>query len=178
MGLPIHEDDGYGQYGDGGWLIFSTSFDDPGERDAALLTHVIDKVYYLRYPSRMVNMLSRKLLSTFGTGTFMLNEIIEADSHEPDSAVKQIIFNEGRFSRAYYHIATALLAAQMMIACTACLAAIRRRDTSAAPLYIALLGVFLFLCIWESRGRYFFQFVPLLLCAGAMPLEGIKRNKP
>ena len=46
------------------------------------------------------------------------------------------------------------------------------------PLYIALLGVFLFLCIWESRGRYFFQFVPLLLCAGAMPLEGIKRNKP
>ena len=178
MGLPIHEEDGYGQYGDGGWLIFSTSFDDPGERDAALLTHVIDKVYYLRYPSRMVNMLSRKLLSTFGTGTFMLNEIIEADSHEPDSAVKQIIFNEGRFSRAYYHIATALLAAQMMIACMACLAAIRRRDTSSAPLYIALLGVFLFLCIWESRGRYFFQFVPLLLCAGAMPLEGIKRNKP
>ena len=171
MGLPIHEDDGYGQYGDGGWLIFSTSFSDPEERDAALLTHVVDRVYYLRYPGRMLNMLSRKLLSTFGTGTFLLNEIIEADDYAADNAVKQVIFSEGRFSRAYYHAATALLAAQMLIACMACASAVRRRDTSAAPLYIALLGVFLFLCMWESRGRYFFQFVPLLLCAGAMPIE-------
>ena len=119
----------------------------------------------------MINMLSRKLLSTFGTGTFMLNEIIEADSPEPDNAVKQIIFSRGRFSRAYYHVSTALFAAQMLIACLACLSALRRRDTAAAPLFIALLGVFLFLCMWESRGRYFFQFVPLLLSAGAMPIE-------
>lgn len=170
MGLPIHEDQGYGQYGDGGWLIFSTSFDDPEKRDAALLQHVIDRVYYLRYPGRMVNMLSRKLLSTFGTGTFMLNEIIEADDYDADNAVKQVIFTRGRFSRAYYHVSTALFVSQTIIACLACLSAVRRRDTAAAPLYIALVGVFLFLCIWESRGRYFFQFVPLLLCAGAMPL--------
>ena len=32
MGLPIHEDEGYGQYGDGGWLIFSTSFEDAAKR--------------------------------------------------------------------------------------------------------------------------------------------------
>jgi len=176
MGLPIHEDDGYGQYGDGGWLIFTTSFDDPAERDAALLEHVVDRVYYLRYPSRMINMLSRKLLSTFGTGTFMLEEIIEADNHTADNAVKQVIFSEGRFSRAYYHAATALFAAQMLLACIACASAVRRRDTSAAPLFIALLGVFLFLCMWESRGRYFFQFVPLLLCADAMPLSAAKQK--
>ena len=29
MGLPVQSDEGYGQYGYGGWLIFSTSFDDP-----------------------------------------------------------------------------------------------------------------------------------------------------
>ena len=168
MGLPIHEDDGYGQYGDGGWLIFTTSFEDTKERDSALLNEVIDKVYYLRYPNRLVNMLSRKLLSTFGTGTFLLNEIIEADAYDADNAVKQVIFGRGRFSRAYYHAATALLCAQMIIACLACLQAVRKGNTAAAPLYIALLGVFLFLCIWESRGRYFFQFVPMLLCAGAM----------
>lgn len=168
MGLPIHEDEGYGQYGDGGWLIFTTSFEDTQERDAALLSEVIDRVYYLRYPSRLVNMLSRKLLSTFGTGTFMLHEIIEADDYDADNAVKQVIFGRGRFSRAYYHIATALFAAQMIIACLACAQAVRRRNTAAAPLFIALVGVFLFLCMWESRGRYFFQFVPTLLCAGAM----------
>ena len=37
-----------------------------------------------------------------------------------------------------------------------------------APLFLTLLGAFLFLCIWETRARYFFQFMMVLLCAGAM----------
>lgn len=44
----------------------------------------------------------------------------------------------------------------------------RQRETSAAALFVALLGIFLFLCIWETRARYFFQFELMLLCAGAM----------
>ena len=177
MGLPIHEDDGYGQYGDGGWLIFTTSFDDPQERDAALLEKVIDKVYYLRYPNRLINMLSRKLLSTFGAGTFLLNEIIEAGVHDVDNIVKQVIFWKGALYPAYDHLTAALLIAQMIIACLACMQALYRRNTDAAPLFVALLGVFLFLCIWESRGRYFFQYMPVLLCAGAMLESGKTQNE-
>lgn len=176
MGLPIHEDEGYGQYGDGGWLIFSTSFDDPQARRDALLREVIDRVYYLRYPNRMLNMMSRKNLSTFGDGTFRLNEIIEADEHTPDNAVKQVIFAQGRLYPAYYHLCTALFMAQMVVAVLACAQAIRRRDTSGAPLFIALVGMFLFLCMWETRARYFFQFELVLLCAGAL-LEPWRRTK-
>lgn len=168
MGLPIHEDEGYGQYGYGGWLVFSTSFDDPQERDAALLEEIIDRVYYLRYPSRMLNMMSRKNLSTFGSGTFSLNEIIEADEHEANHPIKQIVFEGGALYPAYYHLTTALFLSQMLIACLACAQAIRRRDTSAAPLFISLLGIFLLLCIWETRARYFFHFEMALLCAGAL----------
>ena len=168
MGLPIHEDQGYGQYGDGGWLIFSTSFEDPDERKAALLGEVIDRIYYLRYPSRLLNLLSRKNLSTFGNGTFKLNEIIEADAHEPDNAVKQVIFEQGALYPAYYHLTTALFLAQMLLACLSCAQALRRRDASAAPVFITLVGAFLFLCMWETRARYFFQFEMVLLCAGAL----------
>ena len=175
MGLPIHEDEGYGQYGDGGWLIFSTSFEDPDERRAALLSEVIDRVYYLRYPNRLLNMLSRKNLSTFGAGTFLLNEIIESDRHEPDNAVKQVIFWEGRLYGAYDALTTALLLAQMIVAILACAQALRRRNTAAAPLFIALVGAFLFLSMWETRGRYFFQYAPVLLCAGAMLDSGPAR---
>ena len=168
MGLPVQEDEGYGQYGYGGWYVFTTSFDDPKARDAALLEEIIDRVYYLRYPSRMLNMMSRKNLSTFGDGTFRLNEIIEADDHAPDNAVKQVIFGQGRWYPAYYHLCTALFMAQMVIAMLACAQAIRRRNTAGAPLFIALVGMFLLLCIWETRARYFFQFEMVLLCAGAL----------
>lgn len=168
MGLPVQVDEGYGQYGYGRWLIYSTSFDDPQERDAALLTEVVDRVYYLRYPNRLLHMMSRKLLSTFGNGTFKLNEIIEADEHEPDNPVKQVIFEAGAVYPAYYHLTTAMFAAQMIIASLACIQAIRRKNTNGAAVFIALLGIFLVLCIWETRARYFFQYQMMLLCAGAL----------
>ena len=108
MGLPIHEDEGYGQYGDGGWLIFSTSFEDPQERREALMTEIIDRVYYLRYPNRMLNMISRKNLSTFGDGRFGLDELIAAGDPEPDNAVKQVIFRTGSFYKPYYYLCTGM----------------------------------------------------------------------
>lgn len=168
MGLPVQEDEGYGQYGYGRWYLFTTSFDDPAERDAALLTEIIDRVYYLRYPNRLLNMMSRKNLSTFGDGTFSLNEVIEADMPAPDHPVKQVIFHQGALHRAYYHLCTALFMAQMIAAVLSCAQALRRRDASGASVYVALVGAFLLLCIWETRGRYFFQFQMLLLCAGAL----------
>ncbi|MBR4038972.1 MAG: glycosyltransferase family 39 protein [Clostridia bacterium] len=168
MGLPIHEDEGYGQYGQGGWLVFSTSFDDPKERDAALLTEIIDRVYYLRYPNRLLNMMSRKNLSTFGDGTFRFHDMIAGDDYTPDHAVKQVIFPTGRLYTAYYYLCTALFMAQMIVAGMACVQALRRRETAGAPVFIALVGIFLVLCAWETRARYFFQFEMVLLCAGAL----------
>ena len=175
MGLPIHEDEGYGQYGYGGWYVFTTSFEDPKERDAALMTEIIDRVYYLRYPDRLLNMMSRKNLSTFGDGTFSLHEVLAADDHEPDNAVKQIIFYNGALFKGYYHLCTAMFMAQMILAMLACAQALSRKDVSGSALFVSLVGAFLLLCIWETRGRYFFQFQVLLLCAGAL-LDPHKRK--
>ena len=168
MGLPVQVDEGYGQYGYGKWLIFSTSFEDPNERKAALMEEFIDRVYYLRYPNRLVHMMSRKLLSTFGNGTFVLQEIIAADEKEPDNAVKQVIFEDGALHRPYYYLTTALFTAQMLLASLACAQAIQRRNTRGAAVFIALLGIFLVLCMWETRARYFFSYQMLLLLAGAL----------
>ncbi len=168
MGLPVQSDEGYGQYGDGRWLLFTTSFEDTRERDAALRTEVIDRIYYLRYPNRLLHMMSRKNLSTFGNGTFGLGALIEADEKEPDNPVKQVIFSQGALYGAYYHVTTALFLAQMLIACLACAQRIHSRDTRGAALFITLVGAFLFLCIWETQPRYFFQFQMVLLCAAAL----------
>ncbi|MBQ7887185.1 MAG: hypothetical protein IJ313_09870 [Clostridia bacterium] len=168
MGLPVQVDEGYGQYGYGRWLIFSTSFEDPEERKAALMEEFIDRVYYLRYPNRLIHMMSRKLLSTFGNGTFVLQEIIAADEKQPDNAVKQIIFEDGALHRPYYDLTTALFTAQMILASIACAQAVRRRDPRGAAVFIGLLGMFLVLCMWETRARYFFSYQMLLLLAGAL----------
>lgn len=175
MGLPVQVDEGYGQYGDGRWLVFSTSFEDPQERKEALLEEVIDRIYYLRYPNRLIHMMSRKLLSTFGDGTFALHDIIRADDPQINHPVKWVIFDSGGGYRAYYHLTTALFVAQMLLACAACAQAVARRDTRAAAIFIALLGIFLVLCMWETCARYFFSYQMVLLLAGAL-LEPKKKN--
>ena len=168
MGLPIHEDEGYGQYGEGGWLIFSTSFEDPLERDAALKREVRDRVYYLRIPSRMLNMLSRKNISSFGDGSFRLNEIIEGDEHEPDNAVKQVLYGAGRLNAAYRHLCTAWQLSLMILCCLSCLQSLKQKETRPAVLFLTLLGAFLYLCLWETKARYFFMFQMALLAACAL----------
>ena len=98
----------------------------------------------------------------------MLNEIIQSDDWTADNAVKQIMFSTGDGYPVYYHLCTAMFIAQMIVACAACVQQIRRRQTLGAPLFIALLGAFMLLSIWETRGRYFFQFQMMLLCAAAV----------
>ena len=167
MGLPVQEDQGYGQYGDGGWLLFSTSFEDPSARSAALLSEIRDRVYYLRYPDRFLNLLSRKNLASFGDGTFGLQAAVEADEKTPDNPVKQFFFTEGRLHTAYQHLCTALLMSGILLCCLALLQALRREDTRPSALFITLLGVFLYLCMWETLARYFFMFQMVLLIGGA-----------
>lgn len=175
MGLPVQVDEGYGQYGDGRWLIFSTSFEDPQERREALMEEVIDRIYYLRYPNRLIHMMSRKLLCTFGNGTFILNEMIQGDDLTVDHPVKWVIFESGGGYRVYYHLTTALFVTQMLLACAACAQAVVRRDTRGAAVFIALLGIFLVLCMWEACARYFFSYQMLLLLAGTL-LEPEKKK--
>ena len=175
MGLPVRVDEGYGQYGEGGWLIFSTSFEDPAERDAALRSEIRDRVYYLRYPSRMLHMMSRKNLSSFGDGTFRLNEIIEGDEHTPDNAVKQVVYGRGAFHGAYQHLCTAWQLALLLLCCLSCLSYLRRGDTGASALFLTLLGAFLYLCLWETKARYFFMFQMILLSACALHAPGSMR---
>ncbi len=163
IGLPIHEDEGYGQYGDGSWLILSTSFDNPDERDTLLKSMVKDRIYYLRYPTRLLNMISRKNLSTFGDGTFHLNMLIQADEAAPDNPLKELIFVEGCFYPLYYHLMTALFLVEFIFASISCFDLLHRRYWIGSVLFIALVGAFIYLTIWETNARYFFPFQLLLL---------------
>ena len=49
------------------------------------------------------------------------------------------------------------------------------KKSFSAALFVSLVGIFLILCAWETRARYFFQFEMILLCAGAL-LDSHKKN--
>ena len=168
MGLPVQEDEGYGQYGYGGWLLFSTSFDNPVERDAALKSEIKDRIYAMRKPRVMLSVMSRKNLSTFGNGTFDLGTLIEADKHEMNLFLKKWIFPDGPYFPFYYHLTTAIFIAQITLCICSGFLIIQKRQEASAPVMIGILGAFLYLCLWETNGRYFFQYEMLLLCLASL----------
>jgi len=177
MGLPVQEDQGYGQYNDGGWLIFSTSFEDAYSRDEALRLEVKNRVYTLRKPPILINLLSRKNLSTFGDGTFGVHSLIEADTPDADGIVKNIIFHRGSLYIYYYHFCTSLFMTLLVLTMYKSCISLTKKSLACFPLYLTLTGSFIFLSFWETNARYFFQFLPivLILCS-TLSLPHIKQT--
>ena len=163
MGLPVQEDQGYGQYNDGGWLIFSTSFDNAHSRDEALRLEVKNRIYTLRKLPILINLLSRKNLSTFGDGTFGLHYLIEADYPEADGIIKNFIFHRGNLFVYYYHFCTSLFMSLFLFLMLELFILLKNKNLACFPLCLTLTGSFIFLSLWETNARYFFQFLPVLI---------------
>jgi len=128
----------------------------------SIYTRLIDKIYYLRYPSRLIPALINKNAVAFGDGTLGLSEILD-DKPMHHTALSAVVRREGRFYPLYQAVCSGIFAAHLLFAALACLRDMRRRDLRAAMLYVAMFGFMVFMLIWEVRSRYIFNFVPVLL---------------
>lgn len=128
----------------------------------SIYTRMIDKIYFLRLPSRLIPGVLRKNAAAFGDGTFGLSEILD-DRPVRSTPVSSVVIGGGRFYEIYSAICSGIFFAHMIFAVLACLRDMKRRDDRAAMLYVAMFGFMLFMLLWEARSRYIFNFVPVLL---------------
>ena len=146
----------------------------------SIYTRMIDKIYYLRLPSRLIPAYLRKNIAAFGDGTFGMTEILD-DSPQRENVVSSFVLQDRPYYRIYLSVCTGIYCAHLVFAALACLRDMRRRDFRAALLYVALFGFMLFMLLWEARSRYIFNFVPvLLLLSAGFIARGAKEgeNKP
>ena len=166
----------YGQFTSDDYL-FATGFDTPQERDSALWNKLKERVYQLRRPAALLSAVSRKNLSTFGDGTFELDSQMNLLNRAP-KAICHVLIDQTMAHRIYQHICTGFFAAYMLAAAYSCLRMIkaRRMDFGRAMIMITLVGAFVFLTLWETKARYFFNFVPILILAGALLEPGSRKE--
>lgn len=133
----------------------------------SIYTRMKDRIYTLRYPNRLLAAMMRKNAASMGDGTFGMTEMLD-DNPVRENVVSSVVL-QGRPLYAFYSaVCTGIFMAELLLALYGCARDIRRRDASAAMLYVAAFGVMLFLLIWEARSRYFFNFVPVFLLLAAM----------
>lgn len=133
----------------------------------SIYTRMKDRIYTLRYPNRLLAAMMRKNAAAMGDGTFGMTEMLD-DKPVRENAVSSFVLAGRPHYLLYSAVCTGIYLAELLLALLGCARDLRRRDMSAAMLYIAAFGVMLFLLVWEARSRYFFNFVPVFLMLAAM----------
>lgn len=128
----------------------------------SIYTRLIDKIYHLRYPSRLIPAMVRKNAVAFGDGTLGLSEILD-DKPTYYTQLSAVVREEGSLYPVYQAICSGIFIAHLIFAVLACLRDMKKKDFRAALLYVAMFGFMVFMLIWEVRSRYIFNFVPVLL---------------
>ena len=128
----------------------------------SILTRMKDRIYTLRYPDRLITAALAKNANALGDGAFGMTEMLD-DGPVRRNLVSEFVLEDGRYFKKTRSACTGVWMAVVALALAGCLRDIRRRDTRAAMVYIAMFGMMLFLMIWEARGRYVFGFVPVMM---------------
>lgn len=128
----------------------------------SILTRMKDRIYTLRYPNRLLTALLRKNAAGMGDGTYGMTEMLD-DGPLRENAVSAVVLEGRPYYALYAAMCTGMAMAHMLLTALGTARALRARDTRTALPAVALVGIILFLLLWEARGRYSFGFMPALL---------------
>ncbi len=115
---------------------------------------------------------ARKLSIALGGGTLGLADFLD-DRPQNKAVLHQVVLIDAPHYNAYNAWCSGLLFGLFLLAMFAALQGLRGKNPLAMgypEVYVALVGVFLFLMAWELRERYFSNYVPVVILAAVMGL--------
>ena len=142
----------------------------------SIYTRMKDRIYTLRYPNRLLLAMLRKNAASQGDGTFGMTEMLD-DGPVRENIVSGIVLEGRPLYKAYSAVCSGVWYASLLLAALAVYADMRRHNWRAAIPAVAVLGMLLFLLLWEARSRYMFSFVPVVLLLASMGIEKKKGEK-
>lgn len=142
----------------------------PEERNQACLSRIGDRVKDMGLAG-LTELFMNKMLVCFGDGTFALSDFLD-DSPKKETWLHKYILYDGEKYTTYRHFTTGVLLAVYFFMLAGAVDCLRGKPDSGemeilAP-RLACLGILSFLLLWETSGRYFTNFVPLMLVCGVM----------
>ncbi|MCR5610366.1 MAG: hypothetical protein K6F68_00830 [Clostridiales bacterium] len=162
---------------DGADYEFTKSFTDPDERAAKVRERLINQLKATS-AGDMLKLEKRKIDVVFCDGTYGLSDCVGCP-HGEDNFLHGFLLNNGTKARnVYKHLTTGVLMALYALMIASCVFDVFGRTESVRNLAprLAMLGLFIFFLFWESRWRYFSNFVPVIILAAAAGLENAAKS--
>ena len=135
----------------------------------SIYSRMKDKIYSLRYPNRLLLALFRKNSASFSDGTFGMTEMLD-DKPIRRNILSEFVLEDGKYYKSYMELTSGIWFGVLLVSLLRAFSEYRRGRTEKCLIYVSLLGVMLFLMIWEARGRYLFNYIPVFLLAASLPI--------
>lgn len=150
----------------------------PEERNGACLSKIKERVHDLGIGG-MTQLFMNKILVCFGDGTFALSDFLD-DTPKKASWLHKYILYDGEKYSSYQHFATGMLLMVYFFMLAGAVKCLRKGmdggDWEILAPRLACLGILSFLMLWETSGRYFTNFVPLMLVCGVVAFGKSSEN--
>ena len=146
---------------------------DVNERSAACRKKAMERVKELGV-SGLFKLWTSKAVICFGDGTYALSDFLD-DNPANETNIHDYILYAGKSYSKYQSFSTGLLIVLYLLAIVGAgrdiIDKVKYRESilPTAP-RLAMLGILCFLILWETSGRYFTNYVPILIVCASLTL--------
>lgn len=163
---------GNGNYNDDDYQL---TLSVPGEeRDAFVRAEIARRLEALGWTGTLAH-LREKCAFVWGEGTYYSAIKLDRDRAHASPLDRYLLHNGTDFAVSAYWCQGLFL---LNLVCAAALGALLLRGHAGArrllPCAVSLFGLFAFLCVWEARSRYLFNYLPVLLIVTAWCLWSLR----
>lgn len=156
---------------------FSRSFDDPEERDHAIKEEVIRR-YREMGVQGVMNLWKAKTIRDFGDGTYALSDFLD-DGPVNETGLHDWILYAGKNYKQYRTVCLGFFVMIMVLMLAGVLESMCRWGVAAGKetaIWLAFFGIWLFLMLWETSGRYFSNYLSVMLIAAVLGISYLEEK--
>lgn len=113
-----------------------------------------------------------KILDAWSDGTYFVPEKLQRQP-ENKSIIHEFVLKKGKYFDYFFYISTGFVLAMYVIMLSGCILDLKNNLDEKTLLRCSLLGIMLFLILWENRSRYLVNFVPIMIVLSTLSLNTI-----
>lgn len=121
--------------------------------------------------------LHRKQQLNFGSGIYGVNEMIDDNPLRPNS-LHQVAIEGGKYYETFKHLAHGFhvfLFLMIILSSVYDAAAKTRGAINKFVVRLSIIGIFIFLALWEANSRYILNFIPMFIACAALGFPELYR---
>ena len=151
-------------------------------------TKEMDKVAWDKYFQRLndygvtgyIIFLNRKQITTWGNGTFNINEFLRTRPVN-NTSLHDIVLSGGKYNMMFSNICQGIYIGLFFLIILYIFIIVKKRkgykstDNKSLAIYIVILGLYIFFLIWEANPRYLINYIPIFIIAAVPGINEFNR---